>query len=749
VRLWKTQKPATAGASRRFKRFGLGRVIGLLLLIDFLLLRLWDPAPVEALRDRTFDLYQVLQPREAYGDPTVIVDIDETSLKKFGQWPWPRTIVADLVVRLSQYGAAVIGFDVLFAEPDRTSPTVAAETIRGLDPATREALRRLPNNDELLAQAISQAKVVVGQSGFRTIEVSEESGPPVQTGLAVIGEDPTPFLVTFPHLLRNLAVLERAAAGRGLFSIRQEPDGVVRRVPLLAQADGIAIPSLTLDMMRVARGADAIVVNSDATGVLAVGVPGLSIPTDSRGRAWIHFAPHDPDRFISAADILDGRVNPDRFRGKLVVVGTSAVGLLDLKTTPIDGAIPGVELQAQILDSISGGMLLNRPIWATGIEFVAACFLSLVLLVLAPSTRAVMLLVLGGLIAAATIALSWLSFSRLGLLVDVTFPLATSLSIYLILVFTNYIRAAADKQTIRSAFSQYISPALVDELARSPEKLALGGDRRDMTVMFSDVRGFTAFSEAYKDDPQGLTALLNRLLTPLTNAVLKHKGTIDKYIGDGIMAFWNAPLPDDSHELNACAAALDMLERLSVLNEERARESLANAQSATPLRIGIGLNTGPCFVGNFGSDLQFNYSVLGDTVNVSSRLESQCKTYGVPIVIGPRTAEAVRARYGVLELDTVQVVGKTEPQRIFTLITRRNSVSSPDFARLSRLNELMLAAYRQGDWERALDLILEGRELARMFGVDSYHSIMVGRIRSLVETAPPAGWQGVTIVVEK
>jgi adenylate cyclase len=267
--------------------------------------------------------------------------------------------------------------------------------------------------------------------------------------------------------------------------------------------------------------------------------------------------------------------------------------------------------------------------------------------------------------------------------------------------------------------------------------------------MFSDVRGFTAISETYKDDPQGLTILLNRLLTPLTNCVIERSGTIDKYIGDGIMAFWNAPLDDAVHEVNACSAALDMLERVAVLNAERAQEAEAANRPFFPLEIGIGINTGTCFVGNFGSDLHFNYSVLGDTVNVSSRLESQSKLYGLPIIIGARTASAIADKMAVLELDLLQVVGKTKPERIFTVLGGPELRTSAAFREITELQGSMLHAYRSRNWARALEINLVCRERGKPFGLNEYYASFVRRILELIDTPPPEEWTGVTVREKK
>jgi adenylate cyclase len=289
---------------------------------------------------------------------------------------------------------------------------------------------------------------------------------------------------------------------------------------------------------------------------------------------------------------------------------------------------------------------------------------------------------------------------------------------------------------------------LVEQLAQSPERLVLGGEERTMTLMFSDVRGFTTISEQYKSDPQGLTLLMNRLLTPLTNVIIERKGTIDKYMGDAIMAFWNAPLDDPAHEANACEAALRMIRALDGLNEERKREADAAGRPFIPMKVGIGLNTGPCVVGNMGSDLHFNYSALGDTVNLASRLEGQSKNYGVPIVIGSATAAAVRGEYAVLELDRLQVKGKTEPETIYTMLGRLDA-RGEEFRRLAQLNAAMLAAYRERRWQECLETILLCREAGRAFGLEAFYQLYVERVRALIEAPPEASWDGVWVAAEK
>ncbi|MGB8618410.1 MAG: adenylate/guanylate cyclase domain-containing protein, partial [Pseudolabrys sp.] len=562
-------------------------------------IRVWDPRPLEELRLRSFDFFQTTSPRDSAVRPVVIVDIDESSLSAFGQWPWPRTILADLLTRLYEWQAAAIAFDVIFPEPDRSSLNEAVKHFRDLDDDTRGRLLHLPSNDEVFAQAIGRGNVVLGQAGINAFHPRSLEKPP-ETAFATVGPDPSPYLIAFPYILRNLPKLEQAAVGHGLISIRTERDGMVRRVPIVMQAEDKIVPALTLDLLRVATGSSTIMIRTDESGIQSVAVPGLELPTDRNGRIWVYFGPHDKARFVSAKDVVEGNVAPERFAGKLVLVGTSAIGLLDVKTTPVLSAMPGVEVHAQLLEAALTNSLLVAPSYAIVVEMIGALIGGGVLALLAPAASVLMLFASAALAAAAFVAASWILFSRYQMLFDATFPLIATLSVYMSMVLMGYFREQLDRRRIRSAFAQYLSPTLVEQLANSPQRLVLGGEERVITVLFSDVRGFTTIAETYKDNPHGLTTLMNRFLTPLTNAIMARNGTIDKYMGDAVMAFWNAPLDDPAHESDACHAALDMLERVEVLNHEREREAQVAGTRLVPIRIGIGINTGRCTVGNMG-----------------------------------------------------------------------------------------------------------------------------------------------------
>jgi adenylate cyclase len=729
--------------ARWARQFGLARAVCLLLLFALVPLRVMDPRPVEELRLRTFDLFQVLRPRPQTSFPVVIVDIDEASLKEIGQWPWPRTTVADLVTRITQLGAVTIGFDVIFSEPDRMSPAVAEQSFRGLDAETRAKLDTLPSNDQVLADAIKQSRVVVGQAGSPTPAPRTQAEMTLQTGFAVVGPDPADDLVSFPGLLRNVLPIEQAAAGRGLFSIKPERDGIIRRVPVVMDAQNALVPALTMEMLRVVTKASAILVRTDAAGVRAVAVPGLEVPTDRNGQFWVHFNKSNPARYVSAKDVLQGRIPPDRLRGRLVLIGTSAIGLLDIKTTPVEAAMPGVEVHAQILESVLTKTLLTHPNYAIGAELIVAVLFGLAIIIVAPLLSPTVVVILGVLLIAGLIGLSLFLFVEQNLLIDFTYPLISSWLIYLVLTFVNYFREQKQRQQIRSAFGFYLSPHMVEQLARSPEKLVLGGEERRMTILFSDVRGFTTISEHYKDDPQGLTHLMNRFLTPLTNAIIERQGTIDKYIGDAIMAFWNAPVDDPEQEANACDAALEMQARAAALNLELKQEAEANGGVYMPLRVGIGLNTGPCVVGNMGSDFRFNYSVLGDTVNVASRLEARTKDYRLPLVIGSRTAERAQEKFATMEIDLIQVKGKKQPEAVFAVLGRADTDQDPRSKELRALNAQMLASFRKQQWNDALDLIQRCRTNGKGYDLDGLYDMYAERIATYRADPPPADWDGV------
>lgn len=732
------------------RKFGFARMVCLGLLVVFAGLRLWDPPPVQELRLRTFDMFQLIDPRDKKGvRPVTIVDIDDRSLARFGQWPWSRTRIADMIINLTSKGAVAIGFDVVFSEADRLNPDLVANQMRYLDDATRMKLRELPSNDQILSEAIKHSLVVLGETGQPEVGSELDKTLPF-TGVATVGEENAEkFLFEFPGLLRNVAVIEKVAAGRGLFSIRTERDGLIRRVPMIMRAQGNIMPSLSLEILRVVTGTPTLLVRTDKTGIRAIRLKGVEIPTDKNGQLWVHYARHDPSIYVSAADVLDNTVPPGRLTGKLVLIGTSAAGLNDIKTTPVSSTMPGVEIHAQVLESVLSGAVISQPNYALGVELLAALIIGILVIIFTPNLGPVRLVLAGAMFAAILIGTSWFYYWRYRYLIDFTYPLLSTTAIYLTFIFASFVREQRQRKEIRGIFAQYMSPVLVEQMAQSPEKVVLGGEEREMTIMFSDVRGFTTISESYKHDPQGLIVLMNRFLTPLTDVIIEEKGYVDKYMGDAIMAFWNAPLDDAEHQVNACEAAIQMLEKIDVVNREREQEAADGGHVYIPLNVGIGLNTGIGVVGNMGSDLKKNYSVLGDSVNLASRLEGQTKEYGFPIIVGSRTALAAKDKFAILELDFIMVKGKSEPEVIYAIAGREDVMQSGAFQRLRNITIEMLSCYRNRDWQGALDAIERGRRSEDADTLEKLFKLYEARIKEFRANPPAEGWTGAYALLTK
>lgn len=743
--------PLLPARLRSALRNNAARGLALLLLVVLVGLRIADPVFVSTIRNQSFDLYQRLAPRPYTPQPVAIVDIDEQSLARYGQWPWPRTRVAELVDRLTAAGAIVIGFDMVFAEPDRLSPALVAADNPGLPPAAREALARLPANEVALARAIAASRVVVGETGARVVPGASAGGEVAEMPHAVLGADPSGWLVRFPVLVQNMAEISAAAAGRGVFSIDPDPDGVFRRMPLVMLAQDRLRLALSAEVLRIATGGQAFALRGDDAGVAFLNVGGVAIATDSHGKVWPWFSLSNPARYVSAGDVLAGTAPPGAVAGKMVLVGTSAVGLEDYRATPVEAAMPGVEIHAQLIENIIAGQLLKRPNYALGMELGFIVLGGLVIIAMVPWLGAVWASVAAFFFLAAFAGISWFAFALQHMLIDPTYPLAATVAMFVTMATGNYLREEAQRAQIRSAFGQYLSPALVEQLSADPSKLKLGGETRPLTVLFTDVRGFTTISESFKANPQGLTRLMNRFLTVMSNAILETGGTIDKYMGDAIMAFWNAPVDAPDHAVRGCRAALLMLERVNELNL-RAREEVNRTGGQFHwINIGVGINTGDCVVGNMGSEMRFDYTALGDTVNLASRLEGQSKPFGLKVIMGEATARAVMDRMAVLEIDMVRVKGKKEPERIYTLVGDERVYASDAYVAVRAMNATMLTAYRAQHWDTAyealehLEKLAEGLNLA----LTDYLFVYEARISEYRANPPGRDWDAVYQATEK
>ena len=874
--------------------------IPFLVFAAVIVLRAWDPLPIQQIRFLVFDTYQRIDPR-AYDPsaPVRIVDIDNASLARVGQWPWPRSVLAELIARLAEAGAAAIALDIVFSEPDRSSPEEAMRhwpQSPDLD-RVRAVLAEIPSNDRVMAEVVAGTPSITGfvltqdapgegQGPQPDAEPELAALAPVLTAapsraaplpkatFAVAGDDPRPFVPGFKSAVRTLPQIESGAAGNGALNSIPDFDQILRRVPLLLEMGDALYPSLSAEAMRVAQGAATNVVKSSgASGVLSFGektgvhqirIGALEIPTDAAGRMWVHFTPHEPRRYLSAWRVLEGGFDPAQVAGHIVFVGTSASGLHDIRATPLDAAIPGVEIHAQAVEQAIAGDFLHRPDFADAVELAYLVAFGLLLIWMLPRFGPVAGFLIGGVASLIVVLGAWYSYDLYGWMFDPVVPSVMLLMVALTTEGISFLKAETQRRQVRHAFAYYLAPELVDELASHPERLRLGGEQRTMSIMFCDVRGFTLLSERFKDDPQGLTHIINQFLTAMTEVVLRHRGTIDKYIGDCIMAFWNAPVEDANHAANACLAALEMQAALQGVNaelqgrgaaagsesllraaergiakaqyavgkcyrdgtgvkrdaataagwfERAARQGHAPAQRSIGLRyahgegvprdaketvfwltlaseqggltgfeqtleelrseldkdaaqeietrlrtwtpkperggaltldIGVGIASGDCVVGNMGSQQRFDYSVLGDSVNLASRLEGQTKSYGMPIIVAEAT-RALAPQLAFLELDLIAVKGKEEAVRIFGLLGP--AADTPDFAQLTGLHERFLVAYRAQRWDEARRLSGECRSLAPRLG--DLYDIFETRIYGLERNPPEPDWNGVFIAQTK
>ena len=739
-------------------RMSLTLILPLLLLLAALMWCWTDPGNIiDRQRRSVFDYYQRLAPRAYQNAPVRIVDIDDASLAQVGQWPWPRSAVAAMVGRLSQAGASAIVFDIVFAEADRTSPSQAL-AIWAADGVPVDALRHslsgVPDHDALLAKAIHDAGNVV--TGFGLTDAAGGRKPVLRSGFASLGDDPRPFIPDYAGAVDSLPILERAAAGNGSVSFSSDSDFILRRVPLVERVGQQLYPTLAAEALRVAEGAHTILIKSTGAsgeygfgnekGIVSIRIGRTIVPTDAEGAVLIHFTPFVSKRVVPAWQVFADNFDPALVRGSIVLIGTSAAGLRDIRPSPIDPVMAGVEAHAQALEQMLLGHYLERPDWARAAEFCFVLVIGSLLILVLRTLGAVWsgVLVVGAI--AAAFAASWHAYTADLMLFDPVTPSIAAFAVYLSSTIIGYLRTESEKRHVRSAFGQYLSPALVEELTKDRSRLKLGGDLREMTFLFCDVRGFTRISEQLRYNPQSLTRLLNRFLTPMTDIILSRRGTIDKYMGDCIMAFWNAPLDDPEHGAHACASALAMLDALGRLNVALEAEAPAEGNVFRPLHVGIGLNTGQCVVGNMGSDQRFDYSAIGDPVNLASRLEGQSKAYDVGIVISETTFSTI-PHWAAVEIDLVVVKGKEEAIRLYALLGDEATGRSEAFAQFRATHREMLDAYRQRRWDDAQVLLDRCRTAEPLLG--GLYDVYAARIGNFVEAPPPSDWNGVYIAESK
>jgi adenylate cyclase len=661
-----------------------------LALITFavlLVVKLSNPYMVESARLKFYDYLMLGSPTQS--EQIVTVNIGEKAIEKYGQYPFPRETYSKIISDLYGANAGLVGSTILMSEFDRMG------------------------TDRVLADTLSQYPVVLSQTVSDSC--SRASATIRRTGVAVVGDgEATEFLPQYPCVLSNISILQEAAVGVGITSTLPETDGVVRRVPLLAQSSDEYYPAFALEMLRVAAGDPSYQAKINQTGVEALRIPSFeTIKTDEYGRVFVN-----PNYRFQSVEI--GEPIPD-LTGKIVILGVTAAGIANPVATPAGAQHPH-QLQASLLETLLNGDSVSIPNWSAIADLAAFLVLALALIILSRFKFSIIYIavILGG-----YFYLPIYLFASKGILLDVTFNVFAIALIYIHIFTAKYISEYLQKQQIKKQFGTYLSPDLVAQLQRQPELLQLGGDSRELSIMFTDVRGFTTISEHYGEDVQGLTKIMNRYMTVMTRAILENNGTLDKYIGDAQMAFWNAPLDNNKHALDAVRTSFQMLKDLETFNEDIKEEGVP------AFGMGLGINTATVVVGNMGSTQRFDYTCLGDGVNLAARLEGQTKSYGVKLIVGPKTAELVRDVYQVVELDLIAVKGKTEPARIYTAL---ETFDHPG----EKQHEKFLALYREGNWEVAKKFASDLKKCWQG-ELNNYYDMMLERM----EGEPPANFDGV------
>ncbi|TAN52196.1 MAG: adenylate/guanylate cyclase domain-containing protein [Methylococcaceae bacterium] len=700
---------------------------------------------IQNLENHLYDLRMGVTAPNQKDQRVVIVDIDEKSLAREGRWPWPRAKLSLLTNMLFEYyQVRLLGFDVVFAERDESSGLQLLEKIEETlqqDHALHEAAQAIKPSlqyDRLFAESLVHRATILGFAS-RQDDAADVGALPTPT----LQPDPLPAaldaLIDVKHITGNLPELQAAALGGGFFvNPLLDEDGIFRRQPMLIRQGNRIYSTLSLAMFRALLQHPPLHLeinedygNNDQGKLEALRLGSFRIPVDEKSGALIpYLGKQGSFPYVSATDVLSATAKPELLRGKIVLVGTTATGLLDMRSTPLQNVYPGVEVHANLLVGMLDQTFKERPNYALGLEFLRILIVGLIMTFWAPRLSAAWSSALAIGVFALLNASNLMAWQQGGIVLNVGAPIVLIFLLYANQMFFGYFIESRNKKRLAGQFGQYVPTELVEEMSLQESDFGVGGENREMTVLFSDVRGFTTISEGLA--PNELSQLMNQFLTPLTRVIHNHKGTIDKYMGDAIMAFWGAPLRDERHGLHAIQAGLDMLRALKGIQAD------FKERGWPPIKIGVGMNTGVMSVGNMGSEFRMAYTVLGDAVNLGSRLEGLTKQYGV-YIIASETTKAVAPEYAYRELDRVRVKGKNEPVAIYEPIMLVDELTEMDKRELA-LHQKALEAYRAQSWDRSKKMF---GDLAQAHPERMLYQIYLERTEHFMQNPPGEDWDGV------
>jgi adenylate cyclase len=712
---------------------------------------------------KTLDLRIASRGTMQTGNETVIAVIDEKSLTELGRWPWPRTTIARLVDSLKACGAKSIGFDIVFSEPDNNSSIraitdLAAEMKKSgiRDNNVFSLLNKklaVADTDAALVKSMANAKnVTIGYffhlrgKDTEDLEMSpkeiDENIQNIQNSRyqVINSSEQNPDDSRLPHAYApeaNIRIISSAARNSGYFNMIPDSDGSNRWSPLVIKLKDNYYSSLAISMLMQYLDWPMLSLNLESYGVNSINIGKITIPTDDHGRLLVNYrGPEKTFPHYSIADIIKRKLPADTFRNKIVLVGATAIGIYDLRVTPFSAAYPGVEIHANVIDNILHQDFLTYSSFIRFLDIITIVAFGLIIGFVVPRLKAVVGIFVFLLTVGAFIVLNLFVFSRLNIWMNLTYPLLTMIAIYFGVTIYRYVTEEREKKKIRGAFQYYLTASVINEMLKDPTKLKLGGDKKDLSVLFSDIRGFTTISE--KLTPEELVHLLNEYLTAMTDVVFKYEGMLDKYMGDAIMAVFGAPLDQPDHAKRACLTALHMLSELRGLQKKWQEEG------KPVLNIGVGINSGDMVVGNMGSEMRFDYTVMGDMVNLGSRLEGINKEYGSNIIVSEFTYNTVRDSMCCRELDMVRVKGKKLPVKIYELLGEKKAESK--WKEFINAFEEGLALYRAAKWDDAMAVF---RKVLAIKPEDAASQLYIERCKNLKENPPQAPWDGVFTMTRK
>ena len=686
-------------------------------------LYIFSPGILRSFDDRMRDAYFLYRGEMPNGGSVVIVDIDEASLRALGQWPWSRDKLSKIIENLTSAGVAVIGIDAVFAEEDRTSPSLIAKKLN--------LKENLQDYDLQFANTLANSPVILGY-GFDLVDEDGDKHAPKIPAILIEKNKKEDFAIKALGATLNIEPIQNAGYSSGFFNVIPDSSGMIRSVPLVISFDDVLYPSLALEIVRVVSGEKKIFINYDELGIENISIGQTVIPTDAIGGITVNYRGGFKNfKYLSAKDIYDGEFNADEVEGKIVLIGSSAIGLYDLRTTSFDSAFAGVEVHANAIDNILSGDFIYKPSYADGVTVILVVFSSFLIVFSVTSMN-----FYGKILTffAASFLYVWGSYYALfheGIILNILFPLAAiSLAFVTTLAF-DYFYSIKSERAIRAKFASKVSKSVMDDILKNTNGNELSIKNKEVTIFFSDIRGFTSISE--KLGAKELIALLNRYMQPMSEIIIKNQGTIDKFIGDAVMAYWNAPLDIQNHADLAVKSALEQFEALKILNSQLEKENLPQ------ISIGIGINTGEVIVGEMGCEIRSDYTVIGDAINLGSRLESLCKFYGSNLNISNFTKERLKEKYMFRFLDLVRVKGKNEPVEIWRVLGYGEAQS--ELKKELEIYDKAIALYKKAKFLEALEIFKE-LEIKANKQDKKIYEIYIARCEQFIKT-PPSDFDGV------